>query len=296
MKKLILLLLIGIFSLVGCSKKTTIYYHDNSFIEDEIDKVEGCIGLAEAIRNNFFLNKKDSLFVENNGFLIHGLFNEYYNCIANLDTKQIIALFGIPHFEVNNTLYYITKYNSSFENSRDGRTFYLRKTDGYLRLGQGGYNHPDSSFNISSTLNNPNLKKADFLEEKGTYQSSSSEKIHPSCEKRKTTLNEEIFYHKKKKYYIVNSLGLQSIQDARYDISCADTFTMDEIIELFGKPRIIIDDKIYFHLYNKPFVSIEEKNVEKNGMVYCVCFEKKESGFYMLSTDMMNYSEIYRKN
>ena len=125
---------------------------------------------------------------------------------------------------------------------------------------------------------------------------SSSEKIHPSCEQRKTTLKKEIFYHKKEKHYIVNSLGLQSIQDTRYDVSCADTFTMDEIIGLFGKPRIIIDDKIYFHLYNKPFVSIEEKNVEKNGMIYCVCFEKKESGFYTLSTDMMNYSEIYRKN
>lgn len=276
----------------GCATKHHIYYYDNSKIEKKINKIEGCEGLAEAIRNNFLYNKKTGLYVMNVGF---DGFDKYYDCISNLNNEQLIQLFGKPHWIENDNSYYaIKKTTFPMQDEVWFMSFALSETEERRFANQQiGYTKDSITFDLF--LEDKNFKRAKFIQAQNDYQAERSE-VHKHCYDIqpivKDELNQEIFYHKKKDYFIVNTWINYQVERFK----CLESFTEKEIKGLFGEPTMQSNDTLFYALHDKAFhydekrkKSIKEKMIAyMDGKIPCIMFSRKDRDgqvFYRWDTD-----------
>jgi hypothetical protein len=268
--------------MTSCSNKLNIYFTDNIIIEKEIEQINGCLGFCDFVKNNFFFNKKDSLYIANN-YLFKRALSEYNDCISSLTKKQIVKIFGVPNeVENNENLYYFIKKYGNGEHKIQKAIVFRNQNSKYRislnqRIGQIDNNYLE-------IVKNQNLFKAAFLSQPRKYKALDNANFQYHCYLRKENIDNEIFFHKEKKYWIVNTLLLHHIQaDENDPYPCIKSFDISEIQGLFGKVSQIESDTISFNLYNEPFKNLKGEREKLNGTVPVLQFQKQESGLYKCS-------------
>lgn len=290
--KNIILFLLSLFIVSNCASNK----HLNNSIEDTIDNTVGCIGLIEDVRNNFFLNKFDSLYIENAGFFIHGLMNEYSSCIQNLSLDQIVDIFGIPHYRDERTLYYFIKKNKYIKNSIVYARTFQKDENGLVYVRQSGFDVSKHKLDFSSVLKTEKLNFSSSFEIDSFHLLNENPKVHKNCTERKKGLRREIFFHTEKDYFIVNTLFLHYLRDTGYPINCQDSFSKDEINKMLKVPPDYINEgKKYYALYNKPYSASLEINKKWNGMIYCLIFSPLDNDLHNCSFGMLDEKFLSKK-
>jgi hypothetical protein len=284
MKNLIIFFLLGIMA-NSCRSVDYLYFYDNSVVESEIDSIPGCKGFAKLVRENFFYSEKDSLFFFNIGFTeqIRGL--DYRDCFFNLSNEQISQIFGpsnthfengVPayfhdiHIKYNNERLYMA-YNHFFreadyplENMLDKSTHY-RKVKGY------------------SSPNSPKIKSA---------------AVNEKCDLSKEGFETQIFRNNSKGTIFINSSLMFFAQKVTLDdnLKCTDTFLLNEISSLFGKPHLISNDTLFYQTIKTPFIDRKKRNPDWKGKVFCVIFYKTEyKDYYKYGTKMVDPKRLDKK-
>lgn len=300
MKALIFFFVVVGSLLVGCASNSTLYYHDNTYIEAEIDSIEGCEGLADAIRNNFFYNTEDSVYFENKGFHIHAQ-EEYHSCLRKLTIKQIRALFGVPHFEEtrNKTtgLFYLNRCVNF-----TGKGFFWIKAEIFsfkngklINWGEMPVHESLLPNKKDFSIKDSYFKKANFLYSQ--VDSLNIKEFGWDCEKAKRKFGRSVYYHKKRKYFLFKIGAQTPLGDyigEQQGPFCIDTFTKSDVYGLLGKPALVSGDTLYYPLYNKPFIAKSERLAHRNGKILCYLYIKTEEGNYRLSSEFVKPELVFR--
>lgn len=287
MKKFVYILVV--FSFIGC--RSTLYYIDTTEIEDEISSICGCEHLASDVRNNFFFNKKDSVYLVNAGFMAHGLYAPYLDCLRQLSQEQLIRVFGPPNFIKNGDLYYIVESskNRTYLPKSSRKCLLLRPNSG-IPVGESVAGANNINLVDSNTINIrqfPYFRKAKYLIQQGECSLSFLIASPSNCIREKQIAKEEFFFNRKTKHFVMASnyfnrlkMMSMSMDNSASHNKCAESFTKREIECLFGKPAFITNDTLFYPLYHKPYVATAPKTLPVSGKIYTLWFTKQETGFY----------------
>lgn len=274
MKYYLLVLLIALFS---CSRKHIVSFTDKGCLDDHIDQMSGCEDLCDVVRNNFFYNQEDSLYVENH-ILRYLLVNQYRDCVKRLSREQLISIFGTPSTidEDGSILYYTNSYNNSTAAIAFGKT-----PTGYIRTQRNKNGSIDK--NPAVGKKSDILQKLKTIESVGPFMPQIDQHFPEHCLDRKRHLALQIFYHRERAYWIVNSLLLEYLQLDRGDpYPCIESFCRSEIEQLFGTIKNHNKEIISFPLYDKQIHRIMKEGDTKEA-IPVLQFQLLESGMYRAS-------------
>jgi hypothetical protein len=279
-------LVVLLLCLYSCSSKYQLYFTDNIELDKAIEDIEGCEGISELIRNNFFFNKTDSLYVENYT-LAFLLMHRYSDCLKNMNQAQMIRLFGRPTSisEDGMLSYSVNSFGMTNKSTYDvifggSPLNYFRSHRNQMEL---------NDMNYDQIVKNSKLKGADFIKRKSLYKQVDNIDLPDHCFQRKKGLDQQVFFHHERKHWIVNSLVLEYLKlDIDAPNPCISSFTLSEIEGLFGVVNVLNKDTISFNLYHENLSGLIGEKKKYNGKMPVLQFRKLPGEFYNVSFEIIN--------
>jgi len=226
------------------------YYYDNSNIESEIDKIDGCKGFTKLVQENYWFNALDSIYWINAAFpLILEANKDCNECYEKLSNEQIIEVYGPP----SNYFVIKPKENTIVNDSipiNFSKIWFTDKFEGYdkvyrSRLGLKGDNKIDMSvvkgeFRKVKRLTNNQPPKLDLSENNA---------LNFDFQYR------EIFKKRNSKTLLINK---------RVSPYISTRIREKEMYMKYGKPHFESNDTIYY--------KIHDKLIDDNYYIYLACY------------------------